>query len=66
MEKATSGPAGDGGGGKGGKQRSQRRRGSKKDKLTVTRDVLVNAAKPEGSIFQGYEDVLVQDLQIEV
>jgi len=68
MEMATSGPAGDdGGAGKGGKQRSQRRRGSKNNKLTVTRDVLVNvAASPEGSIFQGYEDVLVQDLKIEV
>ena len=65
MEKATSGPAGDGGD-KGGKQRSQRRRGSKNDKLTVTRDVVLNAEMPEGSIFQGYEDVLVQDLKIEV
>jgi hypothetical protein len=66
MEKATSGPAGDGGGGKDDKQRSARRRGPKNDKLNVTRDVLVNAARPEGSIFQGYEDVLVQDLKIEV
>jgi hypothetical protein len=28
---------------------------TKNDKLNVTRDVLVNAARPEGSIFQGYE-----------
>jgi hypothetical protein len=68
MEKATSEPAGDGGGkgGKDPKERSQRRRGSKNDKLTVTREVLVKAIKPEGSTFQYYEEVLVQDLKIEV
>ncbi len=59
MEKATSEPSGD-------KGRSQRRRGSKRDKLTVTAEVKLKALAPVGSRFLGYEDILVQDLRIEV
>lgn len=59
MEKAT--PAGSGG--KGG---SKRRRGAKRDKLTVTAEVVLKASAPDGSRFLGYEDIFVQDLRIEV
>ena len=59
MERATS-PA------SGGKGRSKRRRGAKRDKLTVTAEVVLKAAAPVGSRFLGYEDIFVQDLRIEV
>lgn len=58
MEKATSPAAGKG--------RSKRRRGSKRDKLEVTRDIVVRALAPPGSRFLGYEDIIVQDLRITV
>ena len=60
MEKATSKPLG-GGKGKGRKAG----RGSKRDKLTVTKEVKLKASGvPAGSRFRGYEDVTVQDLHI--
>jgi hypothetical protein len=59
MEKATSDIPG---GGKG----SKRRRGSKREKLTVTAEVVLKALPPPGSRFLGYEDILVQDLRIAV
>jgi len=60
MEKATSKPLG--GKGKGRKPG----RGSKRDKLTVTREVKLKAlGVPIGSRFRGYEDVTVQDLHIQ-
>lgn len=59
MEKATT----PGSGGKGG---SKRRRGSKRDKLAVTAEVVLRASPPAGSRFLGYEDILVQDLRIAV
>jgi Transposase IS66 family len=59
MEKATSpGPGGQG--------RSKRRRGSKRDQLNVTAEVVLKASPPAGSRFLGYEDILVQDLKIQV
>ena len=56
MEKATS-PGG-------GKSGLKGRRGAKRDKLAVTRDVVLKASPPTGSRFLGYEDILVQDLRI--
>ncbi|WP_218036409.1 transposase [Sphingobium sp. EM0848] len=58
MEKSTSPTPG--------KKRSKRRRGAVQSKLTVSRDVTLKAAVPDGSRFKGYEDVLVQDLRLEV
>src|SRR6266851_9922271 len=58
MEKATSASSGV-------KGRSKRRRCAKRDKLTVTREVVLKASPPIGSRFLGYEDILVQDLRIE-
>jgi len=59
MEKATADVAG-------GKKGSKRRRGSKRDKLAVTAEVVLKASPPEGSRFLGYEDILIQDLRIVV
>lgn len=39
-------------------------RGAKRCKLSVTAEVVVKAQVPPGSRFKGYEDVLVQELQI--
>ena len=59
MEKASADVAG-------GKKGSKRRRGSKRDKLTVTAEVVLKVSPPAGSRFLGYEDILVQDLRIAV
>ena len=59
MEKASSDVAG-------GTKGSKRRRGSKRDKLMVTAEVVLRASPPPGSRFLGYEDILVQDLRIVV
>jgi hypothetical protein len=37
-----------------------------RDRLSVTSDVKLKVAVPPGSRFRGYEDVLVQDLEISV
>jgi hypothetical protein len=60
MEKATSPSA------EGRRRRSKRRRGAKRDKLTVTAEVVLKASPPAGSRFLGYEDIFVQDLRIAV
>jgi len=59
MEKATADVVS-------GRKGSKRRRGSKRDKLTVTAEVVLRASPPPGSRFLGYEDILVQDLRIVV
>jgi hypothetical protein len=60
MEKATGGSAGPGKSGK----RSRRRRGAKRDRDAVTAEVVVKAAPPPGSRFEGYQDMLVRELTI--
>jgi hypothetical protein len=60
MEQGTSGTKA------GPKTTAKRGRGSKRDKLQVTREVKLEAAHPCGARFRGYEDVLVQDLKISV
>ena len=59
MEKATTPESG-------GKGSSKRRRGSKRDRLQVTAEVVLKASPPAGSRFLGYEDIFVQDLRITV
>jgi hypothetical protein len=58
MEQATSKPVG--------KKGRKRGRGSLRDSLLVTSEVRLKVAVPPGSRLRGYEDVLVQDLQISV
>jgi hypothetical protein len=60
MERATGGASTTGKGG----QRSRRRRGAKRDRDTVTAEVLVRAAPPPGSRFKGYQDTLVRELRL--
>ena len=49
-----------------GKKGRRRGRGCLRDRLSVTSEVKLKAAVLPGSRFRGYEDVLVQDLQISV
>src|SRR5262250_759989 len=62
MDKATDG---DGGRDKSrGGATSHRRRGSQLDKLTIGATVIVRAQAPAGSRHKGYEDIVVQDLNL--
>src|SRR5499427_1957313 len=61
MDKATDG----GGDNKSrGGATSHRRRGSQLDKLTIGATVIVRAQAPAGSRHKGYEDIVVQDLNL--
>src|ERR687893_655225 len=60
MEQATGGGTGTGQGGR----RSRRRRGAKRDRDAVTAEVVVKAARPPGSRFKGYQDILVRELRL--
>src|SRR5712692_7593301 len=65
MDKATDRGGSGGGGAKspeGGK--SPRRRGSQLDKLTIDATVVVRAKAPAGSRHKGYEEIVVQDLNL--
>src|SRR5499425_3619798 len=62
MDKATDG---DGGGGKNPEEKkSGRRRGSQLDKLTIGATIVVRAQAPVGSRHKGYEEIVVQDLNL--
>ena len=62
MDKATDAKGPETGGSKGG--RSTRRRGGHLDKLTIHERVVVKARAPVGSRHKGYEEIVVQDLNL--
>ena len=43
---------------------AKRGRGSTRERLTITQEVVLRAEAPAGSRFKGYEEVLVQDLHL--
>ena len=45
-------------------EKSSRRRGSQLDKLTIDATVVVRAKAPAGSRHKGYEEIVVQDLNL--
>jgi hypothetical protein len=59
MEKATEPAVG-----AKGRKRSKQRRGAKRDRDAVTKEIVVKAKVPDGSRFKGFEDILVRDLQL--
>ncbi len=46
------------------KSRSRRRRGATLPQIAITQEVVLPAAAPEGSRFKGYDDIVVQDLEL--
>jgi len=44
--------------------RSRRRRGATLPRIAITQEVVLPAAAPEGSRFKGYDDIVVQDLDL--
>lgn len=65
MDKATERSGSEGGDGPRPKgEKSSRRRGSQLDKLTIDATVVVRAKAPAGSRHKGYEEIVVQDLNL--
>jgi hypothetical protein len=65
MDKATERSGSEGGDGARPKgEKSSRRRGSQLDKLTIDATVVVRAKAPAGSRHKGYEEIVVQDLNL--
>jgi len=46
------------------KQRSRRRRGATLPRIKITEEVVLPASAPVGSRFRGYDDIVVQDLDL--
>jgi regulator of replication initiation timing len=46
------------------KSRSRRRRGATLSRIAITHEVVLSAKAPAGSRFKGYEDIVVQDLDL--
>ena len=46
------------------KSRSRRRRGATLPRIAITQEIMLPAAAPAGSRFKGYDDIVVQDLDL--